>query len=30
VVVEHHSFRVDVDADKTEQAWQSWLTHSFA
>jgi hypothetical protein len=30
VVVELHDFSDDVDAERTEQAWQAWLTRSFA
>jgi hypothetical protein len=29
-VVEHHSFAKDVDAERIEQSWQSWLARSFA
>jgi uncharacterized protein YndB with AHSA1/START domain len=30
VVVEYHSFAGDADQQQTEQAWQAWLTKSFA
>ncbi len=30
MVVGHHIFAADVDQDRTERAWQSWLTRLFA